>query len=255
MIDAAGWVGRTALVTGASRGIGRAVAVHLAGRGARLALLARDAAALREVAEACQQAGPGEVGTWTLDLTDGDAVEATLPAVLRSLDDRLDLLANVAGASLRAARLEQLTDRDWRDGLELNLLAAVRLQRLCFAALAEASGAVVNVGSVVAGRAAVLGGPYAAAKAALASLTRSTAVEWARHGIRATTVEPGYVATDFNAGLVAAGLEERLLDKVPTRRAIDPEDVARLVAFAGAPAQAQLTGATLRLDGGMTAGL
>lgn len=107
----------------------------------------------------------------------------------------------------------------------------------------------------MADRAAVLGSTYAAAKAALQSLTRSTALEWARHGIRAVCVEPGYVATDFNARLVDAGLEQRLLERVPTRTAIDAQAVADLVLFAGAPTSRHLTGATIKLDGGYSARL
>ena len=254
----AGWVGRTALVTGASRGIGRAVALELAAAGAQVALLARDGDRLdRVVADCGEVAPPGAPAAtaWPADVTDRATATSLVPTVLDGLGGRLDLLANVAGASLRHARLEDLDEADWQATLEVNLLAAVRLQRACFPALCAARGTVVNVGSVVAGSAAVMGAAYAAAKAALASLSRSTALEWARHGIRAVTVEPGYVATDFNERLVEAGLEDRLLARVPTRRAIDPAAVARLVVFAADPAQVDLTGATLTLDGGMTARL
>lgn len=256
--DANTWGGRRALVTGASRGIGAAVARRLAAAGASVVLVARDEAALRAVADECDRRAPegsAPAEALALDLASSGAVAAAIPPVLERLGGRLDLLANVAGSSLRHASLEELTDADWDASLALNLMAAVRLQRACFPALAAASGAVVNVGSVVAGAAAVQGAAYAAAKAALASLTRSTALEWARHGIRATTVEPGYVATEFNRRLVEAGLEDRLLARVPTRRAIDPDAVARVVLFAGAPEQVDVTGAVITVDGGMTARL
>ncbi len=254
----ADWSGRTAIVTGASGGIGRAVAQELAGRGAQLALLARDEDRLAEVAASCRRLAPDHAAppwTATVDLADADALTDAAAAAVEACGGRVTLLANVAGSSLRHARLEELDDADWQANLALNLLAAVRLQRACFEPLREARGAVVNVGSIVAGSAAVLGAPYAAAKAALASVTRSTALEWARHGIRAVTIEPGYVATDFNRRLVEAGLEERMLARVPTRRPIDPAAVARLVVFAGSPEQVDLTGATLTLDGGATARL
>lgn len=254
----AAWQGRTALVTGASRGIGAAVARALATEGAHVALLARDEAALEEVAAACLQdapAGSPAPRVHRVDLMDGASLASVAADALDDLGGRLDLLANVAGSSLRHAKVEEMTDDDWRDALDLNLLAPVRLQRGCFEALREARGCVVNVGSVVADRAAVLGSTYAAAKAALQSFTRSTALEWARHGIRAVCVEPGYVDTDFNARLKEAGLEGRLLERVPTRQAITPEDVARLVAFVGAPTTAHLTGETIRIDGGYAARL
>lgn len=252
------WQGRTALVTGASRGIGAAVARDLAGRGVHLGLLARDVEALSQVVDDCESVAPDGTPVpvfETVDVTDALALEGAAHQILQSLGDRLDLLANVAGASLRHARVEEMTDDDWQAALELNLLAPVRLQRHCFPALREAGGTVVNIGSVVADRAAVLGSTYAAAKAALQSFTRSTALEWARHGIRSVCVEPGYVDTDFNARLKEAGLEDRLLERVPTRAAIEPEDVARVVLFAGAPTSLHLTGETIRIDGGYAARL
>lgn len=257
-MSTATWTGRTALVTGASRGIGASVARSLAGNGAHVALLGRDAEALGAVAGECRAAAPeGTPGpvVAVLDLTDAEALHDVATDVLAGFGQRLDLLANVAGASLRHAKLEDMTDADWRATLDLNLMAPVRLQRSCFEALVAAQGAVVHVGSVVADYAAVLGSTYAAAKAALQSLTRSTALEWARHGVRAVCVEPGYVATDFNARLVEAGLEERLLARVPTRQPIAAQDVADLILFAGAPTTRHLTGATIKLDGGYSAAL
>lgn len=250
------WTGRTALVTGASRGIGAAVARSLVAAGAHVALLARDADALAVVAQDCRALAPPSTPdpvVVAVDLTDLGGLDRATAEVLEALGQRLDLLANVAGASLRHARLEELGDDDWQATLDLNLLAPVRLQRACFPALSAAEGAVVHVGSVVADYAAVLGAPYAAAKAALQSLTRSTALEWARHGIRAVCVEPGYVATDFNRRLVDAGLEDRLLARVPTRTPITAQDVADLILFAGAPTTRHLTGATIKLDGGYSA--
>ncbi len=253
-----GWDGRRALVTGASRGIGAAVARDLVARGAHVALLARDADALAAVARdafARAPAGTPDPLVRPVDLLDRPASRAVVDEVLEAFDGSLDLLANVAGASLRHARVEDMTDEDWEVTLDLNLLAPARLQRWCFPALVAAGGAIVNVGSVVADHAAVLGSTYAAAKAGLQSLTRSTALEWARHGVRAVIVEPGYVATDFNARLVDAGLEDRLLARVPTRTPIEPGDVADLVVHVGAPTTRHLTGATIKLDGGYSAAL
>jgi NAD(P)-dependent dehydrogenase (short-subunit alcohol dehydrogenase family) len=243
------WAGRIALVTGASRGIGRAVAKAIARRGGRVALVGRDAAALAETAAAC----PGALVV-EADVTSAADIAAVADR-LEALGDRLDLLANVAGAPGRALALEALTDDDWADSLRLNLLAAVRLQRACLPALSAAQGCIVNVGSIAAAGGMRNGAAYAAAKAALASVTRTAAVEWARRGIRANLVEPGYVATDFNAPLLEAGLEPRILAKVPTGRPIAPEAVADAVLHLGSPQQRDVTGATLRVDGGWTARL
>jgi 3-oxoacyl-[acyl-carrier protein] reductase len=252
------WSGRTALITGASRGIGRATAIQLSAAGCRIAVLARDEGRLRDVAAECVQVAPDDADApyvVAVDVTDAVAIQDAVPSVLGELGGRLDLLANVAGSALRTGLLQELDDEDWQAVLNLNLLAAVRLQRLCFAALVTAGGAIVNVGSIVAGRAVAGGAPYAAAKAGLASLTRSAAVQWARHGIRANVVEPGYVPTDFNAGLIEAGLEPRLLTKVPTGRPVSPESVARAILFAGHPDNADITGAVVPVDGGWTAKL
>lgn len=249
------WRGRTALVTGASRGIGRAVALELARRGAVVGLVARDGQRLEQVADACVEVGGGPRPRCLAgDVTSEEDVEALARIVEEGFEGRLDLLANVAGAPLRSAPLEQQQDEDWRRSLELHLVAPARLQRRLFPCLAEAGGCVVNVGSVVADRAPLAGGPYAAAKAGLASLTRSAAVEWARHGVRACLVEPGYVDTDFNHELVATGAHERLLRRVPLGRAIRPEEVARMIVVAGEPGGV-MTGAGIRIDGGMTARL
>lgn len=252
------WQGRTALITGASRGIGAATARRLATSGAQVALLARDRDALLEVAANCRDVAPADTPdplVFAVDATDGAPLKAVAEEVVAAFGGGLDLLANVAGSALRLAKLEEGTDADWYGSLELNLLAPVRLQVACFAALRARQGTIINVGSTVADRGAVLGAPYAAAKAALQSLTRSTTIEWAKHGIRAVTIEPGYVATDFNAGLVEAGLEERLLQRIPTRRAIEPDEIADVIAFAGHAANRSLTGATIKVDGGHTAGL
>lgn len=248
------WSGRTALVTGASRGIGRAVALALAGEGCATALLGRDEAALRETADACAAVGPTPL-SFVVDVTDAAGVTAAVAEALAAFGGRLDLLANVAGSSLRQARLEELDDADWEEQFALHVLAPARLQRLCRPALAAAGGAVVNVSSIAASRAAPLGAAYAAAKAGVEALTRATALEWARDGIRAVAVKPGYTDTAFNDRLVAAGLQDRLLARVPTRRSIAAEEIARAILFAGSPGSPSLNGAMITVDGGWSARL
>lgn len=254
----ADWAGRTALVTGASRGIGRGVALELARRGATLTLLGRDPDALAATVAAVVAAGPDENRPprhRRVDLTDAAALHAALPGIVEGLAGRLDLLANVAGASLTAASLEALEDDDWEASLALHLLAPVRLQRACFEALRAAGGVVVSVGSIAGAAAPTAGAPYAVAKAALTALGRSTAVEWARYGVRSVVIEPGYVDTDFNDALVASGQHERLVRRIPTRRAIDADHVARLLVSLADPSLPDLTGGVVRIDGGLTARL
>jgi NAD(P)-dependent dehydrogenase (short-subunit alcohol dehydrogenase family) len=247
--DRASWAGRSAVVTGASRGIGRAVALALAERGATLVLTARDRELLDETAERCRAAGAGEVRTVAGDLV----APETTDAVAAQVGERLALLANVAGSALRRAAVEELDDADWEASMALHVIAPARLQRLCRPALVAGEGSVVNVGSIAAAGGIRQGAAYSAAKAALVAMTKTTAIEWARDGVRANVVEPGYVDTDFNAPAIAAGLEERMLRRVPTGRAISPEAIARAVLFLAGPDARDVTGTVLRVDGGWTA--
>lgn len=229
-------------MTGASGGIGRAVAVALAAEGCRVALAGRNEAGLRETAALCD----GSLIV-VADVTDPGS-DAALRDVLDALGGELDLLANVAGAPGRAELLVELDDAAFEEAFALHVLGPARLMRLCHHALARTGGAIVNFGSISGAYAAPRSAPYSTAKAALVALTRAAAVEWARDGIRANVVEPGYVPTAFNAAL--SGFEDRLLAKIPTRRAVSVESVAQTVLFAAS--NRDMTGAVLRVDGGQT---
>ncbi len=243
---------RTAIITGGSRGIGQAVAVELGSRHYRTGLLARDQAGLEDTATLVESAGGASPQIDVVDVTEPRALATALENVLATLGNRIDLLVNNAGSALRRARLEDLQDSDWQDALDLNFLAAVQAQRACFEALRATGGCVINISSVVADRASVGGGPYVAAKAALASLTRTTALEWARYGVRCIAVAPGYVDTEFNRAMVEAGLTESLLKRVPTRDAVTAAEVARLVADLAEPIHRHVTGVVIPIDGGLT---
>ena len=245
------WEGRTALITGASRGIGRATAFELAGLGCKLALLARDEQALEETAAGCVDRGAPPPMTVPVDVSAGRDLERAALLALDHLGPELHLLANIAGSALKRAPLVEQTDADWQLSYDLHVMAPVRLQRSCFEALRAAKGAIINVGSVASSRVTSHGGPYSATKAALASLTRTTTVEWARYGIRVCTVEPGYVATQFNEPTEDAGLADRFLAKVPSRARIDPAEVGRLIVYLGSPENESINGAVVRIDGGM----
>lgn len=249
------WEGRTAIVTGASSGIGRATAVELARRGAALGLMARDAAALSETAAACLGRGAPQPAVIAVDVTDAAALAEGAAQALDALGPQLHLLANVAGSALKRAPLVDQTDADWQLSFDLHVMAPVRLQRACFEALRAGRGAIVNVGSVASSQVTSHGGPYSAMKAALASLTRSTAVEWSRFGIRVCTIDPGYVATPFNDPTEEAGLAETFLKKMPTRARIEPAEVARLIAYLGSEQNKSINGTVVRIDGGMMAKL
>jgi len=246
------WADRTALVTGASRGIGRATAIALAEAGARTALFARSGSDLESTARACRKAGGTQPLVLPVDVTDADKLSAATATAMETFGARLDLLANVAGGHLRMERFTEMTDDDWSASFDLHVMAPVRLSRSCFEGLRATQGAVVNIGSLAAIRGVPHGAAYAAMKAALASVTRTMAVEWARFGIRANTIEPGLVDTDFYDKERDAMIVERVLARVPTAAAVTPEAVARLILQLGSPENRDITGTVVRIDGGMS---
>ena len=243
--------GRVALVTGASRGIGRAVALRLAAEGAAVAIAyGASEAAAREVAEAA--AGHG-VATALLDADLGDpAAAAGLVARAAEALGKVDVLVNNAGVT-RDQLAVRMSDRDWSDVLAVDLTAAFMLCRSALRGMLRARwGRIVNVSSI----AGVVGNPgqanYSAAKAGLIGLTKALAKEVGGRGITVNAVAPGFVETDMTAGL-PADLIERALTVVPAGRLGTAEEVAAAVAFLAAPEAAYVNGHVLHVDGGLAA--
>jgi NAD(P)-dependent dehydrogenase (short-subunit alcohol dehydrogenase family) len=235
-------VTRVWLVTGASRGIGEAVARLAAARGDRVALVARGARVV-EVAE--------EIGGLGLraDLADPDALGGAVQEALERLG-RIDVLVNNAGIH-RGGRLERLGLEDFREVLETDLVGPFELCRLVGPQMA-AGGAIVNVGAVVGFRGFPGDSPYGAAKAGLAGLTRVLAVELARRGVTANLVVPGLTDTELIAGVDGAA-RERIVRGIPLGRMAGPEEIARVIAWvADTP---YMTGSVVVVDGGLMAAL
>jgi NAD(P)-dependent dehydrogenase (short-subunit alcohol dehydrogenase family) len=240
--------GRTALVTGASRGIGAAVAVALDRAGARVAVTARDRGLLDQVAAVLAN----DPVVLTGDLADPDAPAAIAAAALEALGGQVDVVVNNAAA---AARLDTVdTDAALIDGL---LAVNVRAPLLLIAALVPAMvergrGSIVNFSSV----SGVVGTPrraaYAASKAAVDGMTRSLAMELGPHGIRVNSVAPGVVDTDLWAKNKAIpGVVEQINALTPLRRWALPDDIADVVVFLASDAARFVTGETICCDGGM----
>lgn len=244
--------GKKALVTGASRGIGRAIALAYAEAGADVALVSRSAGSLAEVAKEVEALGRQAV-VIPADLTDR---EAAAGSVQRSIDalGHLDIVVNNAGGSNFLVEFKDLRLSGWDKLMKLNLDSAMAV---CHAVaphlLGRGSGSVINVASVAALGAPFLA-PYAAAKAALVALTKSLALEWAAAGVRVNALCPGWTATDLNRNLWEdESASASTIATVPMRRWGTAEEMAQPAIFLASAASAYMTGQVLFIDGGITA--
>lgn len=250
--------GKVALVTGASRGIGKAIALGLAAAGADVALVGRDPKTLLPVARQIEQ----EVGSAALplpfDVSNLDAIPPGVAAVLERFG-RLDILVNNAGINLRNETLEY-TPEEWDAVLNTNLKGVFFLTQAVGRELIRQGrgGKVLNIGSMT----AFLGLPsvpaYSAAKAGVQQLTRLLAVEWAEHNIQVNAIAPGWISTEMTAALkTRPDFEPRyrwILSRTPAGRFGEPEELVGAAVFLCSPAADFITGQVLAVDGGILAG-
>ena len=250
---------KVAIVTGSSRGIGRGIALQLTGQGAACVLCARDADALRAVAEEISGAG-GIAAFLALDLRESDAPARLVDFALEKFH-RLDIVVNNAGATKRAEFLD-LTGADWADGFELKFFGAVRLIHAAWPHLAHTGGSIVNIAGIggrTPGSAFAVGGSV---NAALLSFTKSLAETGLKDGVQVNAINPGAIRTgrlqkrlqDIAAqqGIDAAEAERRFIDAERVSRIGEPADIANMVAFAVSPEGRYLHGAIIDMDGGAT---
>ena len=238
-----GLQGRSALVTGASSGLGAHFARLLAGQGVAVTVAARRAAPMEALAAEIAAAG-GTAEVLALDVTDTAAVAEKLAA------RRFDILINNAGGSASGPALEQ--DAAEIDAtLDLNLKAAFHVARSAAAGMRDAGGgAIVNIASILAHRVAGRTAAYAASKAGLLHLTRALALEWARHGIRVNALCPGYIETDLNRDFFATEAGQALIRRIPQRRLGQAGDLDGALLLLVSDAGRYITGADLVVDGG-----
>lgn len=236
--------GRVVLVTGASRGIGRATAEWLAAMGGEVFGTATSESGAGKISERL-----GEGRGLVLDVTDPDAINQTV-AIIKERAGAVTVLVNNA-AITRDQLLMRLKDEDWDAVLDTNLRGVMRMTRACLRGmLKERFGRIIGVSSVV----GYSGNPgqsnYAAAKAGLAGFSRSIAHELGSRGITANVVAPGFIETDMTAAL-DDGQRERLTGSIPLQRMGRVEDVAAAVGFLASGASGYMTGQTLHVNGGM----
>jgi 2-deoxy-D-gluconate 3-dehydrogenase len=245
--------GRVAVVTGASRGLGRAIALALAEAGADVALAARAKRDLEDTGALVQRAGRRALVAPT-DVASYAEVEALMGRAVRELG-RLDIVVNNAGVA-KVAPLAEMTPDDWRFMVDANLTGVFNGCRAAAPHLiAQKSGKVINVASVL-GQVGLPGYTiYAATKGGVIALTRALGVEWARHGIQVNAIAPGWFATDMtDPAFSDPKINERLTRDIPMRRLGRPEEIGPLAVYLASEASAFMTGQTIFLDGGHSAG-
>jgi len=245
--------GRTALVTGSSRGLGHAMAEGLAQAGARLVLNGMDAGRLSRSAEALRAKGHA-IEEAAFDVTD----EAGVVAAFERLDTagiEVDILINNAGIQLRKP-LVDLTVAEWSQVIDTNLTSAFLVGREAARRMITRGrgGKVINIGSLTSEAARATVGPYTAAKGGIKMLTRAMAAEWAEHGIQANAIGPGYMATEMNTALIDnPGFDAWVKARTPARRWGRPDELAGTAIYLASGASDYVNGQIIYVDGGMLA--
>jgi 3-oxoacyl-[acyl-carrier protein] reductase len=240
--------GQIAVVTGAGRGIGRAIALKFAAEGADVVCVSRTAENSERVAEEIRALGR-KAWAYAVDVSDGAAVNTAVESILAA-SGRVDILVNNAGVT-RDGLLVRMSEADWDTVLDTNLKGAFLFTKaLTRAFMKQRSGRIINIASIV----GLIGNAgqcnYASSKAALIGFTKSAARELASRGVLVNAVAPGFVDTDMTSGLKEE-LKTDLLKSIPLGSFGQPEDIAQAALFLASPASRYITGQVLTVDGGM----
>jgi 3-oxoacyl-[acyl-carrier protein] reductase len=239
---------RTAFVTGASRGIGKACALALAAAGARVALAARQLDKLEQVAAEIRGAG-GEAFTVEIDLSVTDSIRSGFARAAKEFG-RIDILVNNAGIT-RDGLVLRMKQQDWDAVLSTNLTGAfVATQQVLLSMMRERWGRIINISSVVGQSGRPGQANYVASKAGLVGFTKSLAQEMAARGITVNAVSPGFIETDMTR-VLSQDVKDQVLSAIPVKRLGTPEDVAAAVRFLASEEAGYITGHVLDVNGGL----
>jgi 3-oxoacyl-[acyl-carrier protein] reductase len=240
---------QVALVTGAGRGIGHAIAVRLASEGARVASVSRSEENAKRTADEINGDRSDTAKAYAVDVSDHEAVEKIGAKVLEDFG-RVDILVNNAGVT-RDGLAMRMAIEDWEAVINTNLRGAFSFtQSVIRAMIKQRSGRIINISSVI----GLMGNAgqtnYAASKAGLIGLTKSLARELASRGITVNAIAPGYISTDMTSGL-SEEIQKGIQDKIPLKRVGTPDEIAAAVAFLASAEAGYITGQTLCVDGGI----
>jgi 2-deoxy-D-gluconate 3-dehydrogenase len=243
--------GKAAIVTGAARGLGQAMAVGLAEAGADVALV--DILPTEDSKKTIEKLGRKAVGI-KADLSSIDCVDAIIDTTVRKLG-KLDILVNNAGI-IRRAPITEFTEKDWDDVIQINQKTLFFLSQAAAKVMIQQGegGKIINTASMLSFQGGILVPSYTASKSAVAGLTRALANELATHRINVNAIAPGYMATDNTAPLRADPVRNKaILERIPAARWGNPDDLKGIVVFLVSEASAYLTGYTIAVDGGWLA--
>ena len=252
ILDKFSLAGKTALVTGSAKGIGRSIAIALADAGADVACHARTVGTAGETVAAIE--GLGRRGVEVLgDMAENEAPKRVIDATIEAFG-RIDILINNAGMIRRSPAVD-FTEDDWSTVIDVNLSSVFRLSQAAGRhMIAQGSGKIVNIASLLSFQGGITVPAYTASKSGVAGLTKALANEWAKHNLNVNAIAPGYIATDNTAPLQADETRNRqILERIPAGRWGNADDLAGAAVFLSSAASDYMQGHILIVDGGWMA--